>query len=81
MTTTTPEQRLREAGWTLPSPLATTNLFKPTARDGALLYVSGHVPKDGERFIHTGRIGVEHPTDLAHPSRRSFPARRPSHSA
>ena len=55
----TPEERLEAAGLRLPPPLKTTNLFQPTARDGNLLFVAGHVAKDGDAFIHLGRIGAD----------------------
>ena len=58
-TESTPEDRLAAAGLRLPPPLKTTNLFRPTARDGHLVYVAGHVAKDGDTFIHLGRIGVD----------------------
>jgi enamine deaminase RidA (YjgF/YER057c/UK114 family) len=63
----TPEHRLNAAGFTLPPPLTTTNLFKPTARDGCLMYVSGHVPKVGSNFVHLGKIGVDFSTEQAKP--------------
>jgi len=54
-----PEKRLHAAGLSLPPPLVTKNLFRPTAVDGSLMYVSGHVPKDGDQFIHLGKIGLD----------------------
>jgi enamine deaminase RidA (YjgF/YER057c/UK114 family) len=63
----TPEERLAAAGLVLPQPLTTTNLFKPTVRDGYLVYVSGHVPKAGNDFVHLGKIGVDFSLEQAKP--------------
>src|SRR5262249_324369 len=63
----TPEERLAAAGLVLPQPLTTTNLFKPAVRDGHLVYVSGHVPKVGNDFVHLGRIGVGLSAEQAKP--------------
>lgn len=65
MAAQTPEERLAAAGLVLPPPLKTTNLFRPTARDGNLLYVAGHVAKDGESFVHLGRVGDDISLDQA----------------
>lgn len=67
-----PEERLAAAGLVLPPPLITTNLFKPTARDGHLVYVSGHVPKVGDAIVHLGRIGVEITAEQAKPIARQL---------
>lgn len=55
----TPEMRLAAAGFVLPPAITTDNLFKPTARDRNFLFVSGHVSRDGAKFINTGIVGSE----------------------
>src|SRR5262249_152299 len=63
----TPEQRLAAAKLVLPQPLTTANLFKPTVRDGHLVYASGHVPKAGNEFVDVGKIGVDFSVQQAKP--------------
>jgi enamine deaminase RidA (YjgF/YER057c/UK114 family) len=67
-----PEQRLADAGLFLPPPLTTANLFSPTSRDGHLVYVSGHVPKLGDTFVHLGKIGAEISAEQAKPIARQL---------
>ncbi|MBL9117459.1 MAG: RidA family protein [Verrucomicrobiaceae bacterium] len=55
----TPEQRLQEAGLTLPPAPPRGGVYKPVVRVGNVAYVSGHGPfRENETYV-TGRVGDE----------------------
>ena len=53
----TPERRLAKLDLALPDLMKTTGCFELTAVDRGLVFVSGHVPWDGSKFIYRGKIG------------------------
>jgi enamine deaminase RidA (YjgF/YER057c/UK114 family) len=57
------EDRLSEMGLELPAPVvapAGVRLpFEFVRAQGELLYISGHGPLDGDRVLHSGRVGAE----------------------
>jgi enamine deaminase RidA (YjgF/YER057c/UK114 family) len=55
----TPEATLQGAGVLLPTPHPAVGTYVMAARTGPLLFVSGHGAFDGDRPIHTGRLGEE----------------------
>ena len=53
------EDRLREKGLELPTPVTPVANYVPTVRTGNLVFLSGHVPiKDGQPTFK-GRVGVD----------------------
>ncbi len=53
----TPEDRLKQAGYTLPSPPKPVASYIPYVRTGNLLFISGQIPiKDGKP-AYTGKVG------------------------
>ena len=51
-----PEQRLAQAGWRLPAALPPSAHYIPWRRAGALLYVSGHGPREADGSYRRGRL-------------------------
>lgn len=52
-----PEEKLKELGFTLPSAPAPIGNFLPWRRAGQLLYLSGQGPRDAAGKISVGRLG------------------------
>ena len=52
------EQRLKELDITLPPPATPAGLYKPVTRSGAILFVSGQVPKE-QGIALSGKVGVD----------------------
>ncbi len=53
------EQRLAEAGITLPdAPVPAAN-YMPAAQAGNLLFIAGQVPMEDGRIAHVGKVGTE----------------------
>ena len=57
--TSTPEERLKALGLALPEAPAPVANYVPAARSGALLHISGQLPKDDTGIAVTGRLGEE----------------------
>lgn len=61
MTTTlesgTPEARLKEAGYDLPSPPKPVASYVPFVRTGNLLFISGQIPTKEGKPAYTGKVG------------------------
>jgi enamine deaminase RidA (YjgF/YER057c/UK114 family) len=51
--------RLAAHGWILPPAAPPVASYVAVQRAGGLLYVSGQLPKEGDRLLHTGRLGSE----------------------
>lgn len=51
------EQRLREAGYELPEPVAPVAAYVPAVRSGDLVFVSGQVPFRDGALVHPGTVG------------------------
>jgi enamine deaminase RidA (YjgF/YER057c/UK114 family) len=51
------EERLRDAGITLPKPSKPVGIYTPAVRAGSLLFVSGHGPLRADRTLIRGRVG------------------------
>ncbi|GAA2887542.1 RidA family protein [Nonomuraea rubra] len=56
---TSPEQRVEELGFTLPSPAKPAGSYLPAVRTGDLLYTSGQVPVVEGKLHQTGKLGVD----------------------
>jgi enamine deaminase RidA (YjgF/YER057c/UK114 family) len=69
------EDRLGELGLELPAPLAAPPgvrlPFELVCIHGALAYVSGHGPFDGDRLLVTGRVGAELAVEQAYEAARA----------
>lgn len=57
--TTTPEERLRELGITLPDAPAPAAAYVPTVRSGFLVFTAGQVASAGSGLVATGKLGRE----------------------
>ncbi|HEX6234118.1 MAG TPA: RidA family protein [Jiangellaceae bacterium] len=55
----TPEERLAELGETVPEVVAPVAAYVPTVRTGPYIYVSGQIPRRGDRLMNTGKVGAE----------------------
>lgn len=64
-TMTTPEQRLKELGLTLPTPAAPVAAYIPSRRAGNLLYIAGQIPVRDGKPIATGLVPSPVGMDLA----------------
>jgi len=53
-----PEERIVEIGFSLPSAPKPAGSYKPCVRSGTLLYISGMLPKKGDKII-SGRAGAD----------------------
>lgn len=53
---TNPEQRLRDAGLTLPEAAAPVASYQPTVEAGGMLYISGQLPFVDGKLV-TGKLG------------------------
>jgi enamine deaminase RidA (YjgF/YER057c/UK114 family) len=51
------EERLRDAGISLPKPSKAVGMYAPAVRSGKLLFVSGHGPLRADRTLIRGRVG------------------------
>ncbi len=56
---TTPEDRLRELGLSLPEPPKPVAAYIPAKRAGSLVYVSGQIPIRAGALIATGKVPTE----------------------
>ena len=54
-----PDQRLRQLGLTLPPAPSPMGVYKPCLIDGKYLYVSGHGPVKEDKTLITGRVGKD----------------------
>lgn len=54
-----PEKRLRELGIELPAPGTSLAIYKPVVISGNLAWLSGHIPRDPDGNIMTGKVGAE----------------------
>jgi enamine deaminase RidA (YjgF/YER057c/UK114 family) len=61
----TPEQRLAEQGLTVPDVVPPVAAYVPAARTGSLVYTAGQVPKVGDGYLYTGKVGAEVSVDQA----------------
>jgi enamine deaminase RidA (YjgF/YER057c/UK114 family) len=55
----TPEQRLADLGLTVPDVAPPIAAYVPAVRTGSLVYTAGQVPKRGDDYLYTGKVGVE----------------------
>jgi enamine deaminase RidA (YjgF/YER057c/UK114 family) len=55
----TPEQRLAELGLSVPEVVPPVAAYVPAVRTGALVYTAGQVPKKGDGYLYTGKVGAE----------------------
>lgn len=55
----TPEQRLAELGLSVPEVVPPVAAYVPTVRTGSLVYTAGQVPKVGDGYLYTGKVGAE----------------------
>jgi enamine deaminase RidA (YjgF/YER057c/UK114 family) len=55
----TPEERLAELGLSVPEVVPPVAAYVPTARTGSLVYTAGQVPKVGDGYLYTGKVGAE----------------------
>lgn len=53
------EARLKELGIELPPVPAPVAAYVPTVRTGNLVFVSGQVARQGDKFLYQGRVGAE----------------------
>jgi enamine deaminase RidA (YjgF/YER057c/UK114 family) len=62
-----PEARLAELGIELPAPNPAVANYVGAVTVGQIVFVSGHGPFDGEKYIHLGKLGrdVDVPTGQA----------------
>lgn len=67
---TTPTERLRELGLTLPEPAQPSFNYVPVAVYGGLAYVSGQLPKEDGEVRITGRLGEDVDLDDARSAAR-----------
>ncbi len=61
----TPEQRLAEQGLTVPDAVQPVAAYIPAVRTGSLVYTAGQVPKRGDSYLYTGKVGAEVSVDQA----------------
>jgi enamine deaminase RidA (YjgF/YER057c/UK114 family) len=59
VTVATPEERLAELGLTVPEVVPPVAAYVPTVRTGSLVYTAGQVPKVGDGYLYTGKVGAE----------------------
>jgi enamine deaminase RidA (YjgF/YER057c/UK114 family) len=52
-----PEEKLTELKLTLPAAIAPVANYVPAVRSGALVFLAGHVPRDGTGKVVTGKVG------------------------
>jgi enamine deaminase RidA (YjgF/YER057c/UK114 family) len=55
----TPEQRLADLGLTVPEVVPPVAAYVPAVRTGSLVYTAGQVPKRGDDYLYTGKVGAE----------------------
>jgi enamine deaminase RidA (YjgF/YER057c/UK114 family) len=55
----TPEQRLADLGLTVPDVVPPVAAYVPAVRTGSLVYTAGQVPKRGDEYLYTGKVGAE----------------------
>ena len=68
------EDRLAEAGLQLPAPPAPAGArlpFELVRIHGAVAYLSGHGPFDGDRQLFTGRVGADVSVEQAYEAARA----------
>ena len=56
---TTPEQRLADMGMPVPEVVPPVAAYVPAVRTGSLVYTAGQVPKVGDGYLYTGKVGAE----------------------
>lgn len=54
---TTPEQKLDALGLKLPATSSPVANYVPAVRSGSLIFLAGHLPRDTERKVITGKVG------------------------
>jgi enamine deaminase RidA (YjgF/YER057c/UK114 family) len=54
-----PEQRLADLGLTVPDVVPPVAAYVPAVRTGSLVYTAGQVPKRGDDYLYTGKVGGE----------------------
>jgi len=57
MQATTPDEKFKQTGLTLPPAPTPVGVYKPCLVDGKYLYVSGHGPLQNDRTLIIGRVG------------------------
>lgn len=68
--TQTPEARLKELGYTLPSPPKPVASYVPFVRTGNLLFISGQVPMKDGKPAYTGKVGDQLDVETAQEAAR-----------
>lgn len=53
----TPEEKLAELKLTLPATTAPVANYVPAVRSGSLVFLSGHIPRDGAGRVIAGKVG------------------------
>jgi enamine deaminase RidA (YjgF/YER057c/UK114 family) len=66
----TPEERLRAAGFELPPPSKPVGVYSSAVITGNLLFVSGHGPLTADRQLIKGRVGEDIDVAAAHNAAR-----------
>ena len=61
-----PSERLRELGFSLPTPRKPVANFLPYKREGDLLFLSGQGPVSADGVRHTGKVGFDVTIDEAY---------------
>lgn len=59
------EQALADLGLTLPKPAAAVANYVPAVRTGSLVFLAGHLPRNSEGAVVTGKVGVSISEDEA----------------
>ncbi|HEU0288693.1 MAG TPA: RidA family protein, partial [Nocardioidaceae bacterium] len=59
MSDATPEQRLADMGMPVPEVVPPVAAYVPAVRTGSLVYTAGQVPKVGDGYLYTGKVGAE----------------------
>lgn len=58
MTTSTPEERLKELGLTLPDVVPPAAAYIPAVRTGSYVYTAGQVPMRNGELLYAGKVGA-----------------------
>jgi enamine deaminase RidA (YjgF/YER057c/UK114 family) len=61
----TPSERLRELGITLPPPPRPAGTYSPVVRDGERAWVSGQIVTEGGNVVHPGLVDRDVSVDVA----------------
>jgi enamine deaminase RidA (YjgF/YER057c/UK114 family) len=66
----TPEQRVRELGLTLPGRMPPSGRYAKFVQEGELLWLSGHLPDSAGAPLHMGKLGRELTTEQGYEAAR-----------